>query len=78
MSKIHKHRVMSPPSVTTFADGTPLTIGVDANDALCVWFETGEPTEYMVLFTGSEIPAGFEWKGSCLWNDLVWHLAVKS
>jgi hypothetical protein len=58
-------------------DGTARTIGVDPEGNLAVWFETGETSEYLILWTGDPLPEGWRLAGSTVWLDLVWHLAVR-
>ena len=58
--------------------GRPRTIGVDADGALAVWFETGTTkTEFVVAGEATALPTGCKVIGTTLWEHLVWHLAVK-
>lgn len=78
MKMIHKVTVSTVEGVVQTIPGVPRTIGLDASDRMCVWYETGEPTQYVLLFTGSAVPDGFEVKDSCLFYGLMWHLAVRA
>ena len=75
-AKIYKLTINEPGGHYVY--GQPRTIGVDADGALAVWFETGTTeTEFVVAFTGDSLPTGYKVIGTTLWDHLVWHLAVK-
>jgi len=56
----------------------PVHFGPDPNGALCVWCEV-EPMHttknfgFVVVGTGHDIPAGFQYVGSAVNLPFVWH-----
>lgn len=76
MRKIHK---FSPQGLGGGeVPGRPRTLGTDGMGKIAVYYETGEPTPFVLAFTGDDMPEGYGIADTLLYgNGLVYHLLTK-